>query len=171
MIKKVVFFSYTLLITFVVCSQMACGIYSFSGTSVHPDVKTVYIEDFENLASNVEPTLTQTLVEKMKNKFTSEARLNIANNSGDVEFNGAVLNYFVEPAASGGDDKAALSRLNIVVRIEYLNNITDETWSQTFQQYETFSQDANLSDVEAGLIDTITERMVNDIFTKAFSNW
>ena len=35
----------------------SCGIYSFTGTSIQPDVKTVNIEYFEYKALKVNPTL------------------------------------------------------------------------------------------------------------------
>ncbi|MGB1207318.1 MAG: LPS assembly lipoprotein LptE [Chitinophagales bacterium] len=151
--------------------QVSCGIYSFTGTSIDPQVKTFFVDNLPNLATTVNPNLSQTLVEKMKDKFTSDARLDIASNTGDVEFSGNILNYLVEPAASSANDEAALSRLSITVRIEFVNNVTDETWMQNFTHYENFDRNVNLSDVEDTLVDEITERLVTDIFTKAFSNW
>ena len=152
-------------------SQVSCGIYSFTGTSIDPQVKTFFVDNITNLATTVNPNLSQTLVEKMKDKFTSDARLDIASNAGDVEFSGNIMNYLVEPAAASANDEAALSRLSITVRIEYVNNVTDETWTQNFTHYENFDRNVNLSDVEDTLVDEITERIVTDIFTKAFSNW
>ena len=39
----------------------SCGIYSFTGTSIQPDVKTVNIEYFEYKALKVNPTLANDL--------------------------------------------------------------------------------------------------------------
>ena len=151
--------------------QVSCGIYSFTGTSIDPQVKTFFVDNIQNLATTVNPNLSQTLVEKMKDKFTSDARLDIASNTGDVEFSGNIMNYLVEPAAASANDEAALSRLSITVRKEFINNVTDETWTKNFTHYENFDRNVNLSDVEDTLVDEITERIVTDIFTKAFSNW
>lgn len=145
--------------------------YSFKGISIAPGVKTVSVEDFPNLATTVAPALSQTIVEKMKNKFAAEARLDLVPSGGHAAFSGSILNYFVEPAASGAGDQAALNRLTIVIRVEYTNSITDENWSQTFQQFENFDRNANLADVEGQLIDLIVTRLVDDIFNKAFTNW
>ena len=145
--------------------------YSFKGISIAPGVKTVSVEDFPNLATTVAPALSQTIVEKMKNKFAAEARLDLVPAGGHAAFSGSILNYFVEPAASGAGDQAALNRLTIVIRVEYTNSITDENWSQTFQQFENFDRNANLADVEGQLIDLIATRLVDDIFNKAFTNW
>lgn len=148
-----------------------CGIYSFTGTSIHPDAKTVSVETFPNLASLVAPTLSQTLTEKLRDKFTAETRLDLIVESGDVEFTGAIINYFVTPAASGADDQAAFSKLTLAIRVDYLNTITGEKWSQKFQQFENFDENVNLSSVENNLIETLTERLATDVFNKAFTNW
>ncbi|MGB1242329.1 MAG: LPS assembly lipoprotein LptE, partial [Chitinophagales bacterium] len=75
------------------------------------------------------------------------------------------------PAASGANDQAALNRLTIAVKMEYINAVSDVNWSNTFTHFSDFDRDANLSDVEDSLIDEITDNIVDDIFNKAFSNW
>ncbi|HRI29432.1 MAG TPA: LptE family protein [Chitinophagales bacterium] len=162
----------TLFFSLAIAALMLLGnCYSFKGISIAPGVKTVSVEDFPNLATTVAPALSQTIVEKMKNKFAAEARLDLVPSGGHAAFSGSILNYFVEPAASGAGDQAALNRLTIVIRVEYTNSITDENWSQTFQQFENFDRNANLADVEGQLIDLIVTRLVDDIFNKAFTNW
>ncbi|OWY22404.1 hypothetical protein C7N43_09520 [Sphingobacteriales bacterium UPWRP_1] len=157
---------------FVICTLLLqTNCYTFKGITIAPGVKTVSVDNFPNLSSNVAPALSQTLTEKMKNKFASETRLTLVPGGGDAEFTGAILNYFIEPAASGAGDQAALNRLTIVIRVEYTNSVTDENWSQTFQQFENFDRNANLSDAETELIDLITTRLVDDVFNKAFANW
>jgi hypothetical protein len=47
----------------------SCGIYSFTGTSIQPDVKTVTINYFEYKALKVNPSLSNTMTEAMKDKF------------------------------------------------------------------------------------------------------
>ena len=47
----------------------SCGIYSFTGTSIQPDVKTVTINYFEYKALKVNPSLSNQITEAMKDKF------------------------------------------------------------------------------------------------------
>ena len=47
----------------------SCGIYSFTGTSIQPDVKTVTIPYFEYKALKVNPSLSNQLTEKLQEKF------------------------------------------------------------------------------------------------------
>ena len=48
----------------------ACKIgYSFTGAQISPLIKTVFIDYFSNRARVVNPNLSQTFTEKMKDKF------------------------------------------------------------------------------------------------------
>ena len=49
--------------------------YSFSGTSIQPDVKTVTINYFEYKALKVNPSLSNDLTEAMKDKFRTNIRV------------------------------------------------------------------------------------------------
>ena len=147
------------------------GCYSFKTVTMHPDVKTVSVAVFDNIASLVEPTLSQTITEKMRDKMVSEARLDLVEDEGDVEFKGTIINYLVAPAASGANDQAALNRLTISISVEYNNKITEENWNQSFQHFEDFDRNANLNDVDDELITIITDRLIDDVFNRAFSNW
>lgn len=151
----------------------SCGIlkYSFTGTSINPDVKTVSVERIPNQASLVIPSLSQTFEEKLKDKFTIEARLELVVEEGDAAFSGVITQYNIRPAASGANDEAALNRLTIGMKMEYTNLITEENWSSNFSHFADFDKDASLTDVENSLIDEISDNIVDDIFNKAFSNW
>ncbi len=155
------------------CLFSSCGLlkYSFTGTSINPDVKTVSVARIPNQASLVIPSLSQTFEEKLKDKFTIEARLELVADEGDTAFSGVITQYNIRPAASGANDEAALNRLTIGMKMEYINRITEENWSNNFSHFADFDKDANLSDVESSLIDEISDKIIDDIFNKAFSNW
>ena len=62
--------------------------YSFSGTSIQPDVKTVTINYFEYKALKVNPTLSNDLTEAMKDKFRKLTKLEQVEMDGDLELSG-----------------------------------------------------------------------------------
>ena len=47
----------------------SCGIYSFTGTSIQPEVKTVTINYFEYQALKVNPSLSNDLTNALQDKF------------------------------------------------------------------------------------------------------
>jgi ABC-type oligopeptide transport system substrate-binding subunit len=57
--------------------QACKGGYSFSGTSISPDVKTVSIAYINNMAPIVYPPLSNTLTEALKDKFVRSTRLDL----------------------------------------------------------------------------------------------
>lgn len=150
---------------------MGCGVYSFTGASIDPNVKTASIGDIQLLASVAPQRITFVLTEKLRNKIANEAHLNIRANKADLEYSGTITGYMVEPVASGGGSQAQLNRLTVSLRMECNNNITKETWSQTFKQFENFDRNANLSDVETQLIESITDRLTDEVFNRSFANW
>ena len=52
-----------------------CGIYSFSGTSIQADVKTINIEPVVNNATKVNPSLANQLTEELNDKYRKLTRL------------------------------------------------------------------------------------------------
>ena len=62
----------------------SCGIYSFSGTSIQPDVNTVTINFFEYKAVKVNPTLSNDLTEALMTKCRQMTRLERGEMVGDL---------------------------------------------------------------------------------------
>ena len=76
------------LLLILMLSLSSCGIYSFSGTSIQPDVSTVTIDLFEYKALKVNPTLSNDLTEGLKNRFRTMTKLEQVDVDGDLEITG-----------------------------------------------------------------------------------
>ena len=71
-----------IIITVTICNS--CKItYSFSGASISPEVKTISVQYFPNLAPLVQPTLSQYFTDELKDKFQSQTNLKIVNGIGE----------------------------------------------------------------------------------------
>ena len=62
----------------------ACGIYSFSGTSIKPDVKSITIDVFEYKALKVNPSLSNDLTEAIRTQFRKMTSLEQVDMDGDL---------------------------------------------------------------------------------------
>ena len=62
----------------------SCGIYSFTGTSIQSDVKTVTINYFEYLAPKMNPSLSNMLTEALQEKFIKLTKLELVDIDGDM---------------------------------------------------------------------------------------
>lgn len=146
--------------------------YSFTGASISPEVKTVSIASFPNVASLVNPTLAATFTEALKEKFVTQTSLSLQNFGGDLEFAGEITTYDVAPVAIQGNETAALNRLTIAVHVKFVNLRDDKAnFDRSFSAYEDYSANRPFSDVEGELVATIQEKLVEDIFNAAVANW
>ncbi len=146
--------------------------YSFTGASISPEVKTVSIASFPNVASLVNPTLAASFTEALKEKFVTQTSLSLQNFGGDLDFAGEITTYDVAPVAIQGNETAALNRLTIAVHVKFVN-LRDEkaNFDRSFSAYEDYSANRPFSDVEGELVATIQEKLVEDIFNAAVANW
>jgi hypothetical protein len=149
-----------------------CGVYSFTGASVPPEAKSVSILMFPNRADLVQPTLSQSFTEALRDKFSSQTNLSLVPRNGDLHFEGEITGYSTEPVAITGDQQAALIRLKITVNVRYVNKFNPkDNFETAFTRYEDYSSSQNLASVELDLIAKINDALVDEIFNKSVVNW
>ncbi len=149
-----------------------CGIYSFSGTSIAPDVKSISVYTIENRAMKVNPSLSNTLTNALQDKYRRLTNLEMLPEEGDLEVSGIITNYDVTPTAVTSDEVASQNRLTITVRITYKNNRhEEENFEKSFAAFQDYDSNNSLDAVENGLCEDIVEILVEDIFNATVANW
>ncbi len=149
-----------------------CGVYSFTGASISPEIKTVSIGFFQNRATIVQPSLSNVFTEKLKDKFVSQTNLTLTNTRGDLQFDGTITDYFTQPTAIQGNEQAALNRLTINVKVKFVNTKDEkQSFESSFSRFTDYDSRKNLASVESELINEICNQLVDDIFNKAVINW
>ena len=150
----------------------ACSVkYSFSGVDIAPDIETVSIKTFKNNASLVNLKLSNELTNKLKEKFISQTKLIVTEGNGDLQFEGQITQYNVT-ATAVGSDKAAMNRLTITVQVSFVNTQdAKKSYDTQFSRYADFSSSQTLEQVQDALVGEIVEALVDDIFSKAVTNW
>jgi len=149
-----------------------CGIYSFTGASIAPEIKTISIPYFTNQASLVQPSLAQTLTDGLKDRFMQQTSLSVVNGRGDLHIEGTIINYSTQSVAIQADDKAALNRLTITIKVVFINEFDEkQNFETNFSRYEDYDSKLSLSAVEENLIKSISDALVEDIFNKTVVNW
>lgn len=149
-----------------------CGVYSFSGASVSPEIKTFSVQYFPNKAQLVQPILSQAFTEKLKERLLSLSGLSQSIRDGDLQFEGYISSYTNSPTAIQGSQTAALNRLSISVFVKFINTKdSKQNFETTFTRYADYDSGKRLDEVEQGLIDEINRQLIDDIFNKSVSNW
>ena len=151
----------------------SCGIYSFTGTSIQPDVKTVTINYFEYQALKVNPSLSNDLTVAMQDKFLKLTKLEQVDMDGDLEITGAVTGYDVKATSITANEQAAQDRLTVTVKISFVNRKypEDDFSDKSFSAYADFDASQSLDAVEASICEEIIEQLCDDMFNATVANW
>ena len=151
---------------------VSCGIYSFTGTSIQPDVQSVAIHYFEYKALRVNPALSNDLTEAMRDKFQKLTRLEQVEENGDLELSADITGYDVQPMAVTAGEVAAQNRLTVTVKAYFTNHKhSEDDWEKSFSAYADYDSQNSLDAVEGTLCEEIIEKLVEDIFNAAVANW
>lgn len=164
--------SCTILYLFIFTTQ-SCGIYSFTGTNIQPDVKTVQIDYFPNNAILIEPTLSQSFYIKLQDLFLQQTNLDLVKSGGDLQFEGEITGYKINPMTATAQQTAAQNRLTITVNVRFYNNkFEEDNFEQSFSHYYDYDANAQLI---GGVLDDafveILERITQDIFNASVAKW
>lgn len=168
--KKVLFIMLSFLTLFCV---NGCQItYKFNAASIPPNTKTATVMYFNNMAPMVAPLLSPTLTDMLTQKIQRETRLELVRDDGDVVFEGEIIGYNSAPIAISGDEYATKNRLTITVKVRFTNKQDPKlNYDKTFSAYDDYDTSQMLISIENQLIPTIVEKLVENIFNDAFSNW
>lgn len=165
--KKLLYIAITLL-----CVS-ACGIYSFSGTSIQSDVKSITINYFDYKALKVNPTLSNDLTEQLRNQFRKMTNLEQLDMDGDLEITGEITGYDVKATAITAGDVASQNRLTVTIKVSFTNrkHPEDDFTSKSFSAYSDYDSTNSLDTVESTLVTEIIEKLVDDVFNATVAQW
>ncbi len=165
------------LVTFLIvvsCSLIieSCGVYSFSGTTLSPDIKTVTINNFTLQTAGGPANLPLNLTEKLKEYYQRYTNLKVIPSGGDMALEGTVTGYDLIAVAPTANDQAGLNRLQITIQVRFTNAKDDtKSFDQAFSFYKDFPQNQTLSQNEGQLVPLILDQLVLDVFNKTAADW
>jgi len=165
-------FSYLTLFLLLITAQ-GCGIYSFGGISLNHNEKTVQIDYFPNNAILVEPGLSQEFTQQFQDLFLQQTNLDLVPSGGDIQFEGEITGYKINPMTATAQQTAAQNRLTITVNVRFYNNkFEEDNFEKTFSHYYDYDGNVQLT---GGLLDDafneIIERITQDILNASIAKW
>jgi hypothetical protein len=156
------------------CSLLvtSCGNYSFTGTTLDPNIKTITVNTFTTSAAGGPANLPIQFTERLKEYYQRYTNLKVVPTNGDIILSGTITNYDVLPVAATASDQAAQNRLQVGVQVQFANNKDDsKNFDQAFSFYQDFAQNRTLTQVESQLLPRIQDQLVLDIFNKTAADW
>lgn len=164
-----------LALTSIICHLMSfsgCGVYSFTGASISPEVKSVSIDFFPSYAPLAPANMPQTFTEALRELFVTRTNLDLLTKNGDIRFEGYISAYQTRPVAIQGNETAAKNRLTVTVNVTYTNTKEEaKSFEKSFTRFADFDATQNLTEVEQSLVTEINEQLILDIFNEAVVNW
>lgn len=150
-----------------------CGVYSFSGISISPEVKTFEVRQFSNEALTVIPGLDRDFTILLQDFILNQTNLELVTKNGDIVYEGEIINYFEAPNTSVAGNQAAENRLTIGVRLRYFDTVDDKNdLEQTFSFFFDFPANQVLAgDIQDTAHETIFERITQDMVNATLAKW
>lgn len=146
--------------------------YSFTGAQIG-DAQTFQVNNFANNAAIVEPRIARELTLSLQDILLDQTSLSIVNTSGDLVYEGEIIQYYVAPITATSISTAAQNRLTIAVNVRFFNALEPEKdFEERFSFYYDYDGGAQLigSQLDDALA-AIFERITQDIFNKSLANW
>jgi len=155
--------------------------YSFTGSSLREDMKTVKINMFPNNAANNLPSLSQDFTVALQNRFLQRTTLKGALENPDLLIEGEITDYNITPTSIGAATTSAngnntvqaqQNKLTITVKVHYENS-KDPTLSfdRTYSDEAVFNSDLDLNTIETAQVKIVNERIIVKIFNDIVANW
>jgi Lipopolysaccharide-assembly len=145
--------------------------FSMKDVSIPPDVKTVKVNYIENRARYINPLLSPSLTDKLRQKIINQTRLNQTNGEADYDISGVITDY--SQSTSGiSNQNVSSNNLNITVHIVFRNRLDEKKdFEADITRNFPFAATLSLPQAEAQLKDQILTNLTDEIFNRIFSNW
>lgn len=151
-----------------------CSIsYKFNGANINYETThSISIADFPNNAAMVNPTLSNSLSEGIRDIFQRQTRLQVLPKNGDLELEGEIIGYDISQGAISTDSYASESKLTIKVTVHFTNNINpEESFDKTYSAYQTFDASRLLTDVQDELCSVMIQEIAENIYNDTVAKW
>lgn len=147
--------------------------YGFTdGTPACTECKTFSVEIFENSNPNAPVNYGQVFTEDLKDAILNRTKYQLVSDNGDLQFEGKITGYNINPVSIQNNETAAQNRLTISISVVHKNAVKDSlSFNQTFRRFADYPSDQDINSVQSLLLQEINEQITQDILNKLNSNW
>lgn len=166
--------SYRYILLLAVVALSGCSIsYKFNGANInYQTTHSISVADFPNNAAMVNPLLSPTLTEAIRDLYQRQTRLQVLSKGGDLEIEGEIVGYDISQGAIAANSYASESKLTIRVTVHFTNNIyPEESFDKTYSASQTYDASQLLSDVQDQLCNIIITEISENIYNDTVAKW
>ena len=148
-------------------------------TGASTNAKTIQVEEFFNNTDLGPANIGQIFTNRLKDYYQQNSSLSVVRENGELLIEGMVSAYQISQIApvSGGSsnvsDVAALTRLTIAVKVNYVDTIEPKNnfKDRVFSFYADFPNTQDFNTVRESLERKIFDQIFIDIFNATIANW
>jgi hypothetical protein len=149
----------------------SCRIYKFNEATVPDSIKTVKVNFIENRARYINPQLSPTLTDKLRQKITGQTRLTQTNGDNpDWEISGQITDYSFTTSAIS-NQQVVNNRLTVAVHITLYDRKSETTQEHDVSRSFEFKGNQSFQQAENALGPEMIRTLTDEIFNRLFSNW
>ncbi len=151
-----------------------CVSYSFTGVTIPPEVRTIYIPFFPDNSSSGLGNLSDELNEALIERFVNQSRLRLISDrdAADAILDGTIVGYRNRPFSVAGDERATLNRVEISVRATFKYRTEDRPeWDKSFNGVFEYDPREDPIDGERDAVTEAMSRIASNMFNDALSSW
>ncbi|MFT5141433.1 MAG: hypothetical protein ACI80V_002973 [Rhodothermales bacterium] len=162
----------TALLAAVSLTPVSCWFYSFSGATIPSHLSTIAIPLAEDRTISTVNGLDENLTQLLVSRFVGQTRLSLETieQEADAVLHTTINNYQNLPTSVGGDERATRNRVTVSVAVRYVDSTRNQDiLARSFSGSEEYDPlDPSLEEDAAR---AALEKVADDIFTAATSNW
>lgn len=165
-----------LFLAFMAMALVGCGAYNFTGGDVGT-AQTFQVNYFQNNATQspgsvFHPGLDRDFTLSLQDLILNQTNLDLVGSSGDLIYEGEIVEYRVQPMSATAEQRAAQNRLTMSVNVRFFNRTKEDSdWEQRFSFFFDYPAASQLSSVQDEAHREIFERINQEIFNKSLADW
>lgn len=143
-----------------------------SPATIPTEAKTFSVPDFVNAAVEAPPFLNRLYSDALIAIIENQSRLKYVPDGGDLVFEGRIVAYQIDILNIQSNSQAADNTLTVRVKIKYTNPFDEnKSFDREFSEKERYLATQQLTAIESTVNQPIVDKLVQDIFDKAFGEW
>ncbi len=146
--------------------------YSFTGSSIPSDMKTIAIPVFEDISGYTEAGLRENLTNALIQKFIQDNSLQVVDRKfSDTILEGIITSLRDEPFVITGNEQVNSRRVVIQVKVRFTDQRSKkQLWEKSFSQYSDYAAEGGLFAKQQAIQKAI-ENLTEDILIATVSDW
>ncbi|WP_425234572.1 LptE family protein [Ulvibacterium sp.] len=169
-------FSFSIVLVILAIFPSSCGIYNFTGGDVGT-AETFEVPYFQNYATQspgsvFAPGLDRDFTLALQDRILNQTSLQLTSSSGDLLYEGEIVEYRVSPMTATAQQRAAQNRLSMAVKVRFYNKTKEDAdFEQRFSFFFDYDANVQLTAIQSEAHEVIFERITQDIFNASLADW